>query len=370
MIDLDAEGFVAISNNSIPLRNYLFYLTYNDRATAQNALSNVDLASKDIYKAAKDYNNKRFAESTVKNNQEKGEIIMSFSPRLCHLVVKHRFKGKIAAFKKDFQRVVNDIISKNLEQSEYAIFVHEYDSKQMRVHAHVLYYPYLEAESSIALPNGENQDLRPLKLWVEPEILANIKHEFNQYARHLYKDLEPFDKTLGEDFLPKKIERETLFNLIDTTPLRKPELNKEDLPNYWEVHEIRALSERLIDLTQTSDDEEIAGNKDFSIIVDYLYEFNDPVIYKQFFEHSALESIIKKFSVFKSNPKFSSVFLKLLSMTREKWIIDLIERKTRSQKGQELSNILEELYSAGSDSSQGMMATQKYKKVRTRNINE
>lgn len=348
MVNIEKEGYVAVQNNTIPLRNYLFYLTYNDRASTVNNMKDVDLTSSSIYQASRDYYNKRHSESSVKSINEKGEIVMSFSSRLCYLVTKHKFRDNLQFFKRDFEKTVNEILAQYLEQPEYSIFIHEYDSKQMRVHAHVLFYPYLDSNISLKMPDGEKY-LRPHKQWIEPHRLADIKKAFNEYAQRLYTGLEVFDKSTPENLPFPKIERKPIFDLVKISPAHKPEYTKDELESKWLDKDINQLNKAITSLSETTDDVEIRGNRDFSIVVDYLYDFDDQEAYKLFFGHKALRNIIKKFSVFKSNPKFSSVFLKLLSINKESDIVDMVEGKTQSTKAQELFNILSEYYTDDPD---------------------
>lgn len=344
MVDIEKEGYVSVQNNTIPLRNYLFYLTYNDRATSINNMDGVDLTAPNIYGASTDYYRKRHNESSVVSNSEKGEIVLSFSPRLCYLATKYKFHGKVEFFKRDFTKTVNDIIGDNLEQPEYSMFVHEYDSKQMRVHAHVIFYPYLSQTSSLTKADGTELPLRPHKLWIDPKRLSSIKESFNNYAKKLYKGLEAFDKSFPDSLPLPKVDNKELFKLIKISPNHKPKFEKSSLGEKWPDFDRVKLANRLKDLSETTDDSVINGNNDFSIVVDYLYDFNDPSVYKLFFQHKALKNIVRGFSVFKSNPKFSSVFLKLLSITKDSEVIDMIEDKTKSNKAQELTNIIAEYY--------------------------
>ena len=361
MIDIDKEGYVAVASNQIPLRNYLFYLTYNNRATSVNKMRGVDLTSRDIYKASREYAEKRYSEGAVVGNKDKGEIVMSFSPRLCHLVVKNKYLNNVKSFKQDFEKTVEGIISEHLEQKEFSLFVHEYDSKQMRVHAHVLFYPYLEPSMTIDSPSG-GLVLREPKLWVEPERLEKIKRDFNQYARRLYSGLEVKDKTLSKAFEPKRPEREDLFDVIKTLHTRTPEFDKSDLKSKWSEKEIERLQERIEDLKRMKETgDNIINTKDFTIVVDYLYDFEDKEVYELFFDNPLILNVIRSFSVFKSNPKFSLSFLKVLELTKKPDIVDLIESKTRSSKGQELFNILNESLTKDD----GRMSNIKYQTVRT-----
>jgi hypothetical protein len=181
-------------------------------------------------------------------------------------------------------------------------------------------------------------------LWVEPKRLSSIKKSFNNYARRLYKGLEAFDKSVPDSLPLPEVDKKSLFELIKISPNHKPAFDKSSLNDRWVDFDRVNLANRLKDLSETSDDNIIQGNGDFSIVIDYLYDFDDPEVYKLFFEHNALKSIVRRFSVFKSNPKFSSVFLKLLSITKDTDLIDMIENKTNSSKAQEFSNIIAEYY--------------------------
>ena len=347
MIDLDAEGFVRVENNKIPLRNYLFYLTYNDRATILNNMQDVDLSSKNIYKSSNDYERKLRNASARKAFDEKGEIVMSFSNRLCTLAVNNKFDRNLDRFKRHFQARVKSILDEHLEQPEYSIFIHDYDSTQMRVHAHVLYYPYLESKGSLESPDGSQVDLRPLKLSIDEGRLKSIKRDFNQYARELYSGLEHHDAKLGEDFAPAMADREAVFNLMRLEQPHVPSRDKKEIATLWPESTQQSLVKRVKDLLLDSTPKAIQVNKDYSVIVDYVYDFNDPDIRELLFGHAGFKKMLSTFSISnKSNPKFSAVFLKILLMNKDPEIINEIERLTNNSKGGELANIIQNAYSS------------------------
>jgi len=350
MIDLRKEGFVAVQNNKIPLKNYLFYLTYNNRATTENHMNDVDLTSKNIYEASKLYSYKRAKETAKMVNADKGEILLSFSPQLCAKVVAYKYNSNLKRFKEDFTNKCVEILDRNMEQKEYSIFVHEYDSRQMRVHAHVLFYPYIEPVGVIKVSNNPETLIRPAKIWIEPEKLEQIKKEFNQYARDLHRGLE--DKAPIEIIKNENFDTDSLFKLIKLANLKPNGHSKDKLVDLWNNTEINRLKKIIKLLMETSDDNKIESKKDFSIVIDYLYDFEDKEVYELFFTHKAIWSILKTFSVHKSNPKFSTVFLKLIHLTKDDNILELIKSKTKSRKAADLLNILKESFMQGDDNIQ------------------
>ena len=306
----------------------------------QNNMTNVNLSSSNIYQSSIEYNNKLSSEASRKKGIEKGEMVMSFSPDLCLSVVTNKYNSDIERFKDDFMNRCSQILNKNMEQQEFSMFIHEYDSKQMRVHAHVLFYPYIKELKKIKLNSVPNLSVRPLKVWIEEDILNTIKIEFNEYAKELYAGLE--DKDIGSII---DIDDDTLFKLIKLSNLHPLNNNKDNLNDLWLDNEIKNLNQSIQLLKETSSDKTIDTGKDFSIIIDYLYDFKDDEIYKLFFEHPALISVLRKYSLNKSKSKFSALFLKLLHLSKNNNIIDLVIKKTANKKGKELKNILKNTFS-------------------------
>jgi hypothetical protein len=353
MIDIKKEGYVSVMSNQIPLRNYLFYLTYSDRAQVTSHMDKVDFNSTDIYSTTRDYINKRTSEARNIYKQDKGEMVMSFSPELCQLVVKNKFDNNLNKFKQDFSSTCDEILKNNLEQKEYAIFIHEYDSTQMRVHAHVLFYPYLEQSEEIKVKNSTLK-IRPPKIWVEPEILDNIKQEFNNYAHDLFDGLEGMPSELSSDV---KLHMDTLFYLINLSNLTANKFPLSDLDSKWQKPEIKRIKSLIRLLEETSDDNVINEKRDFTLVVDYLYDFDDQDVYNLFFNHGAIKSIIRDFSLNKSISKFSSCFLKLIHLTTDENIIKLIKKKITNSKGNELRNILTNSFAGDTDLVQSLERT-------------
>lgn len=353
MIDIKKEGYVSVISNQIPLRNYLFYLTYSDRATISSHMPNVNFESSDIYSITKNYYNKKAGEARTIYKQDKGEMVMSFSPELCQLAVKHKFDNNLDKFKSDFSNKCNEILADNLEQKEYATFIHEYDSTQMRVHAHVLFYPFLDVSEEVNVKNSSLK-IRPPKIWVEPEILDNIKQEFNNYAHDLYEDLEGYEAELPQPIEP---HMDTLFYLIKLSNLPTNNFPLSELENKWQASEVKRIKTLIQLLQETKDDDHISVSKDFTLVVDYLYDFDDPDVYDLFFNHKSVSSIIKGFSLNKSISKFSSTFLKLLHLTTDENIIKLVKKKISNSKGNELRNILTNSFAGDADLVQSLERT-------------
>lgn len=353
MIDIKKEGYVSVMSNQIPLRNYLFYLTYSDRALISSHMPGVNFESRDIYSITNKYTQKKQSEARTIYKQDKGEMVMSFSPELCQLAVKHKFDNNLDKFKNDFSDKCNEILKDNLEQQEYAIFIHEYDSTQMRVHAHVLFYPFLDELEEIKVKNSSLK-IRPPKIWVEPQILDNIKQEFNNYAHDLFEGLEGHQAELAPD---NQLHMDTLFYLINLSNLEPNHFPISELESKWQAPEIKRIASLIQLLEETSDDTSIEQKRDFTLVVDYLYDFDDPKVYDLFFKHNALKSIIKDFSLNKSISKFSSAFLKLIHLTSDENIIKLIKKKISNSKGNELRNILTNSFAGDADLVQSLERT-------------
>lgn len=342
MIDIEKEGYVAVQNNKIPLRNYLFYLTYGNRADVKNKMSDIDLSSKDIYGVAANYSNKISQEFSRERTIEKGEMVMSFSPELCALSTKHKFNNRLNDFKKDFEKEIISILNSHLEQDEYATFIHEYDSTQMRIHAHVIFYPYVDTEEKIRV-GEEEKVLKIPRVWIEPNRLEKIKKDFNSYARHLYNGLEgmKIDVPQGN----QKSTDEDMLSLLRLSPTEKPIYEKEDAPKVLPQSTYGSIEEKIQILRETLDDDTVDTKKDWSQIVDYIYDFDDAEVKSLFFNHPAIGKIIKSFSLNKSVSKYSTTFLKLLRLTKDKDLLKIILNKLKSNKAKEVKNIVLEEFS-------------------------
>jgi len=203
-------------------------------------MTNVNLSSSNIYKSSKEYNKKLSSEASRKKGVEKGEMVMSFSPDLCLSVVTNKYNSDIERFKDDFMDRCSQILLRNLEQQEFSMFIHEYDSKQMRVHAHVLFYPYTKEISGIKINSTPDLSVRPLKIWIEESILNTIKKEFNEYAKELFAGLE--DKEIGAII---DIDDDTLFKLIKMSNLRPLNNDKDHLEQMWLSNEINNLKQSI-----------------------------------------------------------------------------------------------------------------------------
>jgi len=336
MVDISKEGYVAISNNKIPLVNYLFYLTYNHRASVFNKFKDIDFSSKNLYKINSQYEEKLRNSSTRKKGVELGEFVVSFSPELCTLAIKHKFKNNIDSFKKSFLNAILKILKKNLEHQEFSVFIHEYDSTQMRVHAHILFYPYLPTKE-VKMKNIPNLAITPLKMWIDEPRLEMIKKDFNEYAQHIYKGLEGKDANVATfDF-----ETSDLLKLIELDETIKSErMDKSSLEDTWSESRVIKLKEVMSYLEGTKADKTLDKKYDYSILIDYLYDFQDEDVYRLLFEHSAIENILKTFSLYKSKPKFSSVFIKLMTINKEDKILNIVKKKLSNKKSEELKNIL------------------------------
>jgi hypothetical protein len=336
MIKIEDEGFVAVKNNKIPLVNYLFYLTYNERASIKSNFKDIDFSSSNLYETSNKYNNKLKDTSSRKKGVEVGEIVMSLSPDLCALVVKHKFKNNIDDFVENFKSACDQILNESLEQKEYAIFIHEFDSTQMRVHAHVLFYPYINHQE-IKLQNTPPQTIESLKVWIEPKRLEEIKKNLNLYARALFKNLEG----KKSDFNTVDYPTDDLFSLIKMDKSFKTSRRSSSLVlNDWGDRKYKTLQKAIEYLDGTQDDKKLEQKNDLSIIIDYLHDYEDPKVYTILMNHKALKSIVKDFSLNKSVSKFSVIFLKLIQITRRDEVLNIIKDKINNKKGQELKNIL------------------------------
>jgi hypothetical protein len=138
---------------------------------------------------------------------------------------------------------------------------------------------------------------------------------------------------------------EDIMTLLRLSPPEKPIYSKEDAEKVLPKSTQESIKEKIQFLKETLDDDVIDTKKDWSQIVDYIYDFDDAEVKSLFFNHPAIAKIIKSFSLNKSVGKYSTTFLKLMRITKDKALLKIILNKLKSNKAKEVRNIVLEEFS-------------------------
>jgi len=221
MYNIKQESFVKLIQRT-DIKDYLFYLTYNNRARIIEEEIQEDkriLSIKDKYKKEilqelpkeKQITNKFIKTNTsiieYKNNlqfnrqynkslKEEGkgviggiksiEMIMSFSIEFNKLM-KDLMGEDLWQIEYEY-RVVN-LIKRNLKNKHHISFFHKMTSNGYRLHNHTLLYPYELSSNGLYVPQH----------MISKEKLEEIKKEFNNEARELIE--------INKDKIHKKSEK-------------------------------------------------------------------------------------------------------------------------------------------------------------------
>jgi hypothetical protein len=198
------EGFIkVIPRKSYNLKNYFFYLTFNNRSILNvknetpNEIDNkfynnnikieYDKGNLNFYFSYMKSLNNEF----IKNQYKTQEVIMSYSKEFNDIMIKIY---TIKVWKKIYMNIINLMMEKYFENNKHFYsFFHETDSTGIRIHNHTLLYPYSYNESS---------KLYELDIFIKEEKLNLMKKEFNEIAQNLilknktkYKKLKKIYKT-------------------------------------------------------------------------------------------------------------------------------------------------------------------------------
>lgn len=219
------EGFVKAlkKENLSNLKQYLFYLTYNNRADIlftynppikttskfvnklkKNNLLNNDnnLDIKNPYSTYFSYKNS-IKKEWKENRVRAIELIMSYSKKLNILMVYGLGKKE---WEEEYQKIVKDTMNIYFKKNKYILsYFHKTDSTGYRYHVHNLIYPYKYSDNGFS--NIYNN--------IEPNILEEVKKTFRKKILQL---IERHKKNIKKNII-KKIKRgstilsdEDLFN--------------------------------------------------------------------------------------------------------------------------------------------------------------
>jgi len=210
LYNIEEESFVKLIQRT-EIKDYLFYLTYNNRAriieqeiqNEKRTLTIKDKHQREILtelQNEEEVSNKFITTNTgdlsYKNNLQfnnqynqslrkegKGvvggiksiEMIMSFSTNFNELM-KDIMGEDVWQIEYEY-RVIN-LINKNLKNKHHISFFHKMASNGYRVHNHTLLYPYVKNENGLYIPEHV----------ITKDKLKIIKKDFNLEARNLIEN--------------------------------------------------------------------------------------------------------------------------------------------------------------------------------------
>lgn len=186
MVDIEKEGFIKVLPRTNELKNYLFYLTFNDRADTTYYENPLELKGKfhNQSKLILDKGNLNLYFSYLQSTKEefKGhqikalELIMSYSTDFNALMIE--IYG-IDKWKTIYTNIVSKLLYKYFKENRaFLSYIHTYDSQGIRIHNHTLLYPYKFDNS------GQIFDLYT---YIPEETLAKLKEEYNLITKQLVK---------------------------------------------------------------------------------------------------------------------------------------------------------------------------------------
>lgn len=186
MVDIYKEGFVKIIPRSYELKNYFFYLTFNNRAEVSyyvnptKLMGILDNNEKIIFD--KGNLNLFFSYLNSVNSEKKGhkikalELIMSYSTDFNQLMIDIYGLDK---WKDIYSNILNKLLKKFFyKHKTYISYIHTFDSHGIRVHNHTILYPYKLNNST---------QIYELFTYIPEDILKDFKKEYNLISKQLIK---------------------------------------------------------------------------------------------------------------------------------------------------------------------------------------
>jgi len=185
MVDIEQEGFVKVLDRTTALKNYFFYLTFNNRAEIVS-YENKEEVKSPLYKNNQnlilDKGNlalyysymKQIKNEYVQNKIKSKEIIMSFSTDFNQLMIDIYGLEKWKAI---YTNVVSEILQNHFKDNKnFLTFVHTFDSQGTRIHNHTLLYPY---------KFNHSEGIYELYKYIPNEVLEELKKDFNSFSKKL-----------------------------------------------------------------------------------------------------------------------------------------------------------------------------------------
>jgi hypothetical protein len=208
-IDIEKEGFVKTiqrgklnSSMNKSFKDYLFYLTCNNRATIINNPNNIVFYEKGIYQYYFDIlNNFKSEKKTTINNIE---LIMSFTSTFNKILALELGSKEWETY---YISETEKILDSNLKDYLNKVsFYHQYDSSLFRLHNHTLISPYIKKEKEF----NQNKKVEIIASvpYLDKNILEKIKIEYNELAKKSLGGISFSKINNYYDIINKKIIRE------------------------------------------------------------------------------------------------------------------------------------------------------------------
>jgi len=257
MLDIKKEGYVNVNFKTDNNIDYLFYLTFNNRADILNK-SNSSLKFNNIYQYYYDI-------KKHKKNEFKGsgimffEIIMSLSTEFNKIM---GIKFGTEKWVKIYEENVNNILENNLKEFvSFSSFFHKFDKSGFRLHNHTLIYPYLKTNQKDKL-TGEI--INKLVSKIDYKIIDNIKTDYKQFAFDMFSKIPKKELLKIEEIIDKEKEiKQTINNekIIQLVKEKYPKHNDKLFNEFKELglEEIKKICEKkkYIELSNFLDEIEI-----------------------------------------------------------------------------------------------------------------
>lgn len=186
MVDIEKEGFIKVIPRKNELKNYLFYLTFNNRAETTyyendlNLKGNFHNKKKLIFEKGNLNLFFSYLQSTkeeFKGHQIKSmELIMSYSVDFNELMINIYGLEK---WKTIYINIISKLLHKHFKDNKAFInYTHTFDSQGIRVHNHTLLYPY---------KFNKKEQIFELFTYIPEDVLLELKKDYNSISKQLIK---------------------------------------------------------------------------------------------------------------------------------------------------------------------------------------
>jgi hypothetical protein len=184
MVDIDKEGFIKVIPRQKELKDYLFYLTFNNRAEITYYENPIELKGKlhNKNKITYDKGNLNLFYSYLESTKKefKGhkikalELIMSYSTDFNKLMIEIYGLEK---WKTIYINIISKLLHKHFKDNKtFLSYTHTFDSQGIRIHNHTLMYPY---------KFNKKEQIFELYTYIPDENLNLLKKDYNTISKQL-----------------------------------------------------------------------------------------------------------------------------------------------------------------------------------------
>jgi len=208
-INIDKEGFTSTRYSTDNSIDYLYYLTFNNRATIVNSPRNKINYETNVYDYFNDYH-------TNKNEEIKDdttfyfEMVSSLSSEFNRVMA---IKYGVEKWKEIYQSKIIEILEAEFKDiANFTTFFHDYDKSGYRLHNHIYIYPFTNTQEINKL-NGK-EILSPMNL-IDKNILINVKRKLNDFAKTEFNKIDEADYEIINKIESKYQETKKHTKMID-----------------------------------------------------------------------------------------------------------------------------------------------------------